>query len=385
MKKGFTLIELLAVIVILAIIALIATPIVLNIINDTRESATLRSAEFYLNAVEQSIMKKNMNAGGNFSPNICEVQSDGNLLCDGTDTLEVEINGQKPTGGTITFNEGQTRDVVLTLGNKNIVKNEKGELAFGEVSIPEPKSFREDSWETIVANVKAGNLSKYKVGDTKEIALTEFTNTETNSNGLYTIRIANTTNTGDVCTKEYLEREDGTKEKYSKTACGFVIEFEDIITTHKMNDATTNAGGYPASSMYTYIQNDIYNALPDDLKDVIIPTYVVSGHGVTSGEKNFITEQDKLYLLSGKEVYGTDTYDTSADLTRQLEYYGNIGVTTGSYSGAIKKRNGTASNLGLRSASSITTSDFRGVNSYGYLYSAPASLAPGVAVAFRIG
>ena len=37
MKKGFTLIELLAVIVILAIIALIATPIVLNIINDTKE------------------------------------------------------------------------------------------------------------------------------------------------------------------------------------------------------------------------------------------------------------------------------------------------------------------------------------------------------------
>ena len=46
MKKGFTLIELLAVIVILAIIALIATPIVLNIINDTKESASLRSADF---------------------------------------------------------------------------------------------------------------------------------------------------------------------------------------------------------------------------------------------------------------------------------------------------------------------------------------------------
>jgi type IV pilus assembly protein PilA len=51
MKKGFTLIELLAVIVILAIIALIATPIVLNIINDTKESAALRSADFYLDGV----------------------------------------------------------------------------------------------------------------------------------------------------------------------------------------------------------------------------------------------------------------------------------------------------------------------------------------------
>ena len=54
-KKGFTLIELLAVIVILAIIALIATPIILNIINDTKKESLVRSAENYLRAVEQSI------------------------------------------------------------------------------------------------------------------------------------------------------------------------------------------------------------------------------------------------------------------------------------------------------------------------------------------
>ena len=54
-KKGFTLIELLAVIVILAIIALIATPIVLNIIDDTKKESELRSADFYLDALELSI------------------------------------------------------------------------------------------------------------------------------------------------------------------------------------------------------------------------------------------------------------------------------------------------------------------------------------------
>ena len=45
MKKGFTLIELLAVIVILAIIALIATPIVLDIITDSKVAAKERSIE----------------------------------------------------------------------------------------------------------------------------------------------------------------------------------------------------------------------------------------------------------------------------------------------------------------------------------------------------
>ena len=54
-KNGFTLIELLAVIVILAIIALIATPIVLSIIDNTKQSSMLRSAEMYLKGVETSV------------------------------------------------------------------------------------------------------------------------------------------------------------------------------------------------------------------------------------------------------------------------------------------------------------------------------------------
>lgn len=53
-NKGFTLIELLAVIVILAIIALIATPIVLGIINDAKESSNKQSASFIIKSVEQS-------------------------------------------------------------------------------------------------------------------------------------------------------------------------------------------------------------------------------------------------------------------------------------------------------------------------------------------
>ena len=52
MKKGFTLIELLAVIVILAIIALIATPIVLDIIKDSKVTAKERSIENIEHAAE---------------------------------------------------------------------------------------------------------------------------------------------------------------------------------------------------------------------------------------------------------------------------------------------------------------------------------------------
>ena len=60
MKKGFTLIELLAVIVILAIIALIATPIILNIIEDSRNSANQRSVELYKSAIVNAVAKSQM-------------------------------------------------------------------------------------------------------------------------------------------------------------------------------------------------------------------------------------------------------------------------------------------------------------------------------------
>ncbi len=45
LNNGFTLIELLAVIIILAIVALIATPIILNVIEDSRNSANMSQAE----------------------------------------------------------------------------------------------------------------------------------------------------------------------------------------------------------------------------------------------------------------------------------------------------------------------------------------------------
>ena len=62
-KKGFTLIELLAVIVVLAIIALIATPIVMNLINNAQEGANERSVEGYMKAYEAAYYAKWLETG----------------------------------------------------------------------------------------------------------------------------------------------------------------------------------------------------------------------------------------------------------------------------------------------------------------------------------
>ena len=238
--------------------------------------------------------------------------------------------------------------------------------------VPDPVNFSTDSWKTIVKAVQENNISKYNIGDIKEIDLGTY--------GTHTLRIANTSTPSECSTTGF-----------SQTACGFVLEFADIITTHNMNDTNTNVGGWPASSMYTFVNNDIYNAIPSEIKNAIIDTTVVSGHGKSDTE-NF-TSTDKLYLLAPGEVW-TDwktskaaSHDTIKDLTRTLDYYKNLGVTTSNSSGAIKK-NGTSEDVWwLRVAPSSYTNDFYTVRSNGSYTSSEAIpyYAPGVAPAFRIG
>ena len=120
MKKGFTLIELLAVIVILAVIALIATPVVLNIIDDSKENSTIRSAEGYLRSVEYEIAKTYATpdkiTNGTFN-----VLSNGDICIDGYSNntctgkiLEIDYNNEGPIKGTITLEDAKIKKYELT-------------------------------------------------------------------------------------------------------------------------------------------------------------------------------------------------------------------------------------------------------------------------------
>ena len=106
-KKGFTLIELLAVIVILAIIALIAVPIVLNIINDSKEQARKRSAELYEKAVLNAVMQKQLDGKTKVEDGTYIVQEDGSI-CNSSFCLPVEVEGERPAAeSTITIENGK--------------------------------------------------------------------------------------------------------------------------------------------------------------------------------------------------------------------------------------------------------------------------------------
>ena len=272
------------------------------------------------------------------------------------------VKAKSSVNGTLTV----TLDKVAT---ESVTEEYTCKLEFNAVerdtlgeNIPTPVSFESDSWATIAANVKSGNTSKYNVGDTKEVDLGEL--------GKHTVRISNMS----ACESET-----------SETACGFVVEFADIITKQKFNSTNTNVGGWRDSELRTYVNGTIYNALPSDLQNVISTTKVISGHGKTSGETNFET-QDKLYLLNAQEVWSTNDYDTSVGTSKQLDYYKNQGVTASSYAGAIKQYNGSSSAWWLRSAYSRYTGtyDFLYVTFDGDWNSYGADTSSGVSPAFRI-
>ena len=79
----------------------------------------------------------------------------------------------------------------------------------------DPESFATDSWSTIQTAVRNNNTSAYNVGDTKTVII--------NGNN-YTVRLVNKT-----------INENCSSESYSETACGFVVEFADVVERRKMN------------------------------------------------------------------------------------------------------------------------------------------------------
>ena len=359
-KKGFTLVELLAVIAILALLVIIALPNVLKMFNQAKKDMFLTEAKTIYKEISKKYISETMR--GN---KISIVSNDNNKL-------ELESNDLKykvklNNDGSIKKFEVSNENYCISGKFNNLSDLTTDKITEGKCEEISSKNFSTDDWETIIDAIREGNGSEYAVGSTKEVNLGTY--------GTHTLRVANTS-TPSECS--------GTG--FSQSACGFVLEFADIITDHKMNDTNTNVGGWPATSMRTFVNNDIYNAIPSELRSAIIDTTVISGHGSTSGETNF-TSTDKLYLLAPKEIYTdfNDTDDTAKDLTRTLDYYKAQGVTTRNHSEAKKKNGTNADWWWLRAARSNANNNFYYVSSIGSYTNNIADDTNGVSPAFRIG
>ena len=343
------------------------TDVYANVIDDTKKIITFETSDLKTLNQTSVLNYEVTNNSSNYDAEVtvnCKVKDDAEAKytsikneLEGNATVVKAKNSVNGTL-TVTLNKTATEEVreeyVCELTFNAVERSSLGE------KILDPVTFATDSWATIQNAVQTGNTSKYNVGDTKNVDLGEL--------GTHTVRIANMS--------------ECTNGETSETACGFVVEFADIITTQKFNSTNTNEGGWKDSELRTYVNGTIYDSLPSKLQRIVATTKVISGHGSTSGETNFET-QDKLYLLNAQEVWNGNSYDTSVGTTKQLDYYKNQGVTTSSYAGSIKQYSGKNLTWWLRSAHSNYISYFLSVSTIGWSYGY-ANSSSGVSPAFRI-
>lgn len=248
-----------------------------------------------------------------------------------------------------TFSSAGTKTVTISYTENGVTKT-----TTLSVTVIAVGAFATSTWAEIKAAVQAGisglDLSEYwSVGDTKSVTLT--------TNEVIELQIAGFNH-----------------DTYSDgvTAPVTLVMKNCLNATAKMNNSDTNSGGYPASAMKTYVETNIYNKLPSDLKAIVAPVkkkcYTTYNSASSLSEANY-----NVWLLAEAEVFDSVSYTIgNGEGTKYPIFTDNAS--------RVKKVNGSAGYWWLRSASSSASTSFVCVTSGGGVSYDFASSSRGVAV-----
>ena len=140
-KEGFTLIELLAVIVILAVIALIATPLIMNVINDARKNSFKDSVYGITKAVELRVMEQDIEElAGTYKVNITGENSD------------INYSGERPTMGIAVIDENGRIKVYMCNDSYCATNTDESDNRIEEVRI-ETESSKQEAIKTKITQI----------------------------------------------------------------------------------------------------------------------------------------------------------------------------------------------------------------------------------------
>lgn len=185
-RNGFTLVELLAVIVILALIALIATPIILNIINDTKKSSIKQSAIGYVDAVEKTILEKKTNTDvdydGKYTIKKDQItkESETASLLPILDLIQLNVNvkGELPTKGNLEIEKSNVISGEFYYNNYLVtLSNDKYKIQV----LSNSSSTDTSALETEINNLKAELDAEKKKGATITLSFSGSTALSCNS------------------------------------------------------------------------------------------------------------------------------------------------------------------------------------------------------------
>ena len=284
-KHGFTLVELLAVIVVLAIIALIATPIVINTINNAKRGAAERSGENYIKQVEVAIATKGLEEStSNLSSldGTYRINSKGNLEGSNlTEPLVIETNGNRPTSGTIIIKDGEVQDLsIITIEEYNIVYS--------------------DSKCKVTKIYKNGEAVYFNVDTGKVCSSSEYTETQSNIG------------VKEGCMKFYAFNDDG------GDTVNLLLDHNTTATV-AWNSSGSNTGG--PNELLTQLKSDTSSWL-----GTVTPTnYTMDQTGQTSTAKYTIDYSSyKARLITAQEIAtitGNTTWDEKTSDANSSWYY----------------------------------------------------------------
>lgn len=252
-----------------------------------------------------------------------------------------------------TFSSAGTKTVTIAYTENGVTKT-----TTLSVTVVQVGNFATSTWAEIKAAVQAGinglDLSSvWNIGDTKSVTLT--------TNEVIELQIAGFNH-----------------DTYSDgvTAPVTLVMKDCLSSTELMNSANNNAGGYPSSAMKTWVENNIYDKLPSDLKAIVAPVkkkcYTTYNQASSLSEANY-----NVWLLAEAEVFDSVSYTVgNGEGTKYPIFTDNAS--------RIKKVNGSANFWWLRSANSSYSTSFVFVSSDGGVGYISASRSYGVAVGLCI-
>lgn len=331
--------------------------------NDGTIDAMIETVEKKLNGVVVTTLPVYLNYSVTYEDGI-EILNNHILAAESLETYKVRIEYRTDIDPDDLPSSAQS--LSLSFGVEYVQANGNAISRF-----PDPVSFSTDHWLTIINAVKNNNTSVYNVGDTRSIDLGDL--------GIHTLRIANKS-TPSSCLSS----------NFGQTSCGFVLEFADVVTIGSIQSYDSFLD-YENSRVNTFLNNELFNNMPDALKNNIINTKVLYNYGSGSCSGNFLT---KIYLLSSKETHNYNSYEACSSNLRQLDYYSSLNVDENNYSGAIKKYNGVNSSIWTRTSRITYENNYIYIGSDGSLhyydingqirYSSPSAY-DGISPAFRLG
>ena len=224
---------------------------------------------------------------------------------------------------TITSARGATRTVEMTSPITDImlagmeryrvqagITDEEVTFGYGQIKKLEitnvPANLEDASWSLIQELIQAGTFGNhYSVHDTKSFVIDGKT--------FYAEVVA--INNGN----------DDASQWYPSKTVDFICK--ELYTSSKFNSSNTNNGGFPSSSLRTYLNNSLYPNLPTDLKDIIIEkSHLYQAGRYSSGSYSWVSSMvnssDKLWLPTYYEIYGGgNTYAPGEDYLNNKPYY----------------------------------------------------------------